>query len=52
MMGQPEFTGAGWVEVPLRQVIEQRSMHDTWRLNDVPFGQIEMELQWLPVLEA
>ncbi|EIE19981.1 hypothetical protein COCSUDRAFT_44371 [Coccomyxa subellipsoidea C-169] len=50
-IGQPDFTGAGWVEVPLRQVIERRSMHDVWRLNDVPFGCVEMDLQWLPVLE-
>ncbi|BDA51337.1 Synaptotagmin-2 [Coccomyxa sp. Obi] len=49
--GQPDFTGAGWVEVPLREVIERRSIHDVWHLHDVPYGAIEMELQWLPGLE-
>lgn len=51
VIGQPDFTGAGWVEVPLKQVVERRTMHEVWRLNDVPYGSIEMELQWLPILE-
>ena len=41
----------GWVDIPLKEVVERRSMHDTWSLNDIPEGRIEMELQWLPVLE-
>lgn len=41
----------GWVDVPLREVVERRRLADTWALNDIPEGRIEMELQWLPVLE-
>jgi hypothetical protein len=39
------------VDIRLRDVVQQRSLHDTWALNDIPEGRIEMELQWLPVLE-
>ena len=35
----------------MREVMQRRSIKDVWRLNDVPHGRIEMELQWLPIME-
>ncbi len=49
--GRP-LTGAGWVEVPLKEVIARRRISGTWNLNNVLQGQINMELLWLPILEG
>jgi hypothetical protein len=46
------LTGAGWVEVPLKEVITKRRISGDWDLNDVPQGKVSMELQWLPILEG
>ena len=40
------------MEVPLREVIDRRRINGSWNLNDVPQGKIDMELQWLPILEG
>ena len=40
------------MEVPLKEVIARRRISGSWKLNDVPQGQINMELQWLPILEG
>ena len=46
------LTAAGWVEVSLSEVITRRRISGSWNLSDVPQGSIEMELQWLPILEG
>ncbi len=40
------------MEVPLKEVIARRRISGTWNLNNVPQGQINMELQWLPILDG
>jgi len=46
------LAGAGWVEVPLKEVISRRRISGSWNLNDVDEGKIDMELLWLPILEG
>ena len=46
------LVGAGWVEVPLKEVITRRRISGSWNLNDVDEGKIDMELLWLPILEG
>ena len=41
---------AGWTS-RCGRVVERKRLANTWSLNDIPEGKIEMELQWLPVLE-
>ena len=52
MMASAPLTAAGWVEVSLNEVITRRRISGRWDLNDVPQGSVEMELQWLPILEG
>ena len=46
------LAAAGWVEVSLKEVVTRRRISGSWNLSDVPQGSIEMELQWLPILEG
>lgn len=46
------LNAAGWVEVSLSEVITRRRISGSWNLSGVPQGSIEMELQWLPILEG
>ena len=48
---QGKLPTEGWVDIPLREVVERKRLTNTWSLNDIPEGRIEMELEWLPVLE-
>jgi hypothetical protein len=40
----------GRVTIPLRQVIEQRRLHDTWQLQGAQDGTLTAELSWLSAL--
>lgn len=35
------------MSIPLQQVISQQRMRDTWALEGVPSGQVELELEWM-----
>ena len=38
------------MEIPLKDVITRRRLSERWQPNDLSQGQIDMKLQWLPIL--
>lgn len=42
----------GRVQIPLNEVIRQRHMHSTFPLQHARHGELEVELQWLGILEG
>ena len=41
----------GRIQIPLREVIRQRVMQNTFSLQDTKKGQLEVQLEWLGILE-
>ena len=48
LVRKPSFQGR--VSIPLRSVIEQKKVRDTWQLQGVQQGSITAELSWLSAL--
>jgi len=45
-------TFKGFVEVPLSRVLAARRLHDSWPLEGIGTGQLEMDLEWLGTMQS
>ena len=47
--GSSSNSPEGLTQIPLRRIIEDRKVEDTFRLDNVG-GSVDLELTWMPVL--
>ncbi|KAK9843817.1 hypothetical protein WJX81_007480 [Elliptochloris bilobata] len=50
--GEEGLPEEGWVNFPLKEVIDARKMAGVYDLRSVPDGQVELEFEWMPILEG
>ena len=50
--GPPELPGPSKLSIPLRDVLRSRKLANEYELPGLPTGCVDLELNWLPVLEG